>query len=157
MHIDKTGTVSLEGYVQTAVSGGIPREQALIRRWWHENQNAIGLLVWEYYLGDGNYADAIWFPDEEKFLGERPEQKVSKVFPIAGRKVILCESKLTLSHGLIGQALVYRALALRAGAEVLEVITFSEIASPTMIQIARDLGLKVVASQPSNLQYESNR
>jgi hypothetical protein len=73
----------IEPYLRPTVSNGHPREQALIRRWWHETQGARGRLVWEYYLGDC-YLDAMWFPEAEGEGMEVSGARASILFPIAG-------------------------------------------------------------------------
>ena len=37
-------------YLRESISNGNAREQALIRRWWHEQHKAQGCIVWEYQL-----------------------------------------------------------------------------------------------------------
>jgi hypothetical protein len=34
-------------FLRDAITNGNPHEQALIRRWWHQQHNAQGRLVWE--------------------------------------------------------------------------------------------------------------
>jgi hypothetical protein len=129
-------------YLQAPISNGNPIEQALIRRWWHEHHQGRGLLVWEYYLKVG-YADAIWFPKSTQ-SGEVPGRKTSALYPLAGDEVVLLEAKAgKLSHGLIGQALVYNGLARSAGAIIREVLIFAQYGSDTIISAARELGLSV--------------
>lgn len=80
-------------YARPAVSNGNPDEQALIRRWWHEQHGARGCLVWEYYLGDC-YLDAMWFPEAGEQGVEFSGANAPTKFPISGRSVVLCEAKL---------------------------------------------------------------
>jgi len=130
-------------YVRQAISNGQPREQALIRRWWHEVHAARGCLVWEYYLGNC-YVDAMWFPEASETGREIPGADASKNFPIQGPPVVLCEAKLRLTPELIGQALLYQVLAERAGAKVRATIVFAETARPDFASAAEQLGLEVV-------------
>ena len=51
-------------YLRNSISNGSELEQALIRRWWHEEHESRGRIVWEYYL-DWWYADAILFYNEK--------------------------------------------------------------------------------------------
>ena len=130
-------------YLQDSVSNGIAREQALIRRWWHEQHNARGVLVWEYYL-EGKYADAVWFPNASESGVERPGKQTAENFPLADQEVILCEAKADLTPEVVGQALVYTRFAKHAGARVVETIVFSETGGQPMRDAARELGLGVV-------------
>lgn len=130
-------------YLTGSVSNGNPREQALIRRWWHEKQGARGRMVWEYCLGD-LYADGVWFPDAPELGCEEPGRGATNRFPLSGRTVVLCEAKIKLTPELIGQALVYRVLARRAGARVQESVIFAEKGSAVMSETARELGLTLV-------------
>lgn len=130
-------------YVRAAISNGHPREQALIRRWWHEKHGARGRIVWEYYLG-GCYLDAMWFPESTDSGSEYPGLGAPAKFPIAGVPVVLCEAKLRLNAELIGQALVYGTLARRANADVRSVMIFAETALPAFRTASEDLGLVVV-------------
>lgn len=54
----------MRNYKKSSLSNGNVDEQALIRRWWYEEKNAQGALVWEYHL-EGRYLDAVYFPDSE--------------------------------------------------------------------------------------------
>lgn len=137
--------MSIDGYIQPAVSNGNPREQALIRRWWREVHGARGRIVWEYYLGDC-YLDAMWFPEESDHGIECPGTKAPTGFPIKGVPVVLCEAKLRLTPELIGQALVYGCFARRAGANVRSIVIFAETARPAFKEAAEELGLEVVVS-----------
>lgn len=130
-------------YLLPSVSNGNPSEQAMIRRWWHEQNQARGRLVWEYYL-EGFYVDAIWFPDATGQEVEEPGKKTGRLFPLNGERIVLCEAKTTLNPELVGQALVYSEFARRAGATVLDTVVFAELALPQMKDVARALGLRVV-------------
>ena len=130
-------------YLHDRVSNGNVREQALIRRWWHEQHKAKGCLVWEFHLY-GLYADAIWFPESLEH-GEYAGQKVATRFPLKGVVIVLCEAKKDeLKPALIGQALVHASFARRAGARVRQTIIFAETGSLQMKTAATDLGLEVV-------------
>ena len=128
-----------------SVSNGHPDEQALIRRWWHEQHGGAGCLIWEYHLG-GFYADAIWLVDSAEHSGEHSGLNSAKRFPLDGKRAVLCEAKLKLTPELIGQALVYSALARRAGAELHGTVVFAESATPQMRSVASELGLDVVVT-----------
>jgi len=130
-------------YIRPAISNGQPREQALIRRWWHEVHAARGCLVWEYYLRNC-YVDAIWFPEASESRREISGADAPKNFPIQGLPVVLCEAKLRLTPELIGQALLYKVLAERAGAKVRSTVVFAETAQPDFMSAAEQLGLEVV-------------
>lgn len=130
-------------FLKTPISNGNPVEQALIRRWWVEEMQSRGRLVFEFHL-EGKYADAIWFPDAESELGEQDGKLAPARFPIAGEKIVLCEAKRALTPEVIGQALVYRAFATWSKAEVVETIVFAETASDSMRRAAAQLGLSVV-------------
>jgi hypothetical protein len=132
-------------YDRAAVSNGQPREQTLIRRWWQEKHGGRGRLVWEYYLGDC-YLDAMWFPDVPEEGAEFSGKRAAKAFPIAGQSVVLCEAKVRLTPELVGQALLYGALARRAGADVRGITIFAESAKPAFVAAASDLGLEVVVT-----------
>lgn len=140
---------SLAPFLRPSVSNGIQREQALIRKWWHERHGARGLLVWEYYL-EGRYVDAVWFPYVATGNGERSGRSAPKLHPLAGRRVELCEAKRQLDPELIGQAVVYRQFALRAGAIVDQVNVFSESASEAMLQVAAELELMATSLSSSS-------
>lgn len=135
--------MTLADYVRPSVSNGHPREQALIRRWWHEAHGARGRLVWEYYLGEC-YLDAMWFPDVNDDGAEYSGLAAPSKFPIFGVPVVLCEAKSYLNPQVIGQALVYGAFARRAGVDVRSIVVFAEKASPAFRAAAEDLGLQVV-------------
>jgi hypothetical protein len=130
----------MTGYLQDPISNGNPKEQALIRRWWHEKQNRIGALVWEYYL-EGKYADAIWFPHSNESGIDFPGKGTSEKFPLDGMEIILCEAKLDLTPEVVGQALVYTNFAKAAGAKVIDTIVFCEKGSESMMRVATELGL----------------
>lgn len=132
----------ISDYLQRAVSNGQPREQALIRRWWHEAHGARGRLVWEYYLGNC-YVDAIWFPEASE-NGEMSGASAPTAFPIRGVPVVLCEAKLRLTPELIGQALLYKVFAQRGGAQVRSTVIFAETAQPEFTSAAEELGLEVI-------------
>ena len=130
-------------YLRPSVSNGHPREQALIRQWWHETHGARGRLVWEYYLGDC-YLDAMWFPEAPEHGAESAGIGAPIKYPISGMPVVLCEAKLRLTPELIGQALVYGSFARRAGADVQSIVIFAERSQPSFAAAASDLGLEVV-------------
>src|SRR5580765_8452637 len=123
-------------YFQPSVSNGSPDEQALIRRWWHEQHNAQGRIVWEYCL-EGCYADAIWFPDASEDGAEEPGRDTARRFPLAGVRIFLCEAKGTLTPELVGQALVYSEFARRAGARLEGTVVLSESGNAQMQEVAR--------------------
>ena len=137
-------------YVRPAVSNGRPGEQAQIRRWWYEVHRAQGILVWEYYLGDC-FVDAIWFPDADESGVEYSGLGAPAKFPLIKASVVICEAKARLSPELIGQALLYGALARRAGADVRGVIILAESGRPAFQAAARDLGLEVVIADDRQL------
>jgi hypothetical protein len=110
-------------------------------------------MVWEYYFLEG-YADAVWFADETDVSIEESGLQAPNRFPVRGRDVVLCEAKSTLTHQVIGQALVYNQVALRQGANVREVVIFAESGTPLMREIAQQLGLTVVV-QPLQLLAEA--
>jgi hypothetical protein len=130
-------------YFRPAISNGNPHEQALIRRWWHENHAARGRIVWEYCL-EGLYADAIWFPEIAGHGIEETGQQSSLRFPLRGSRVVLCEAKIKLTPELIGQALVYAWYAEQAGASVEETIVFAQLDPYSRQKAAEALGLTVV-------------
>ena len=133
----------MSNYLQDSVSNGNPPEQALIRRWWHEEHNAQGALVWEYHL-EGKYADAVWFPDESESKGEHPGKQTARNFPLTDQEVVMCEAKSDLTPEVIGQALVYTFFAKRAGARVAETVVFTETGGQAMREAASGLGLTLV-------------
>ncbi|MBP6015558.1 MAG: hypothetical protein KA586_02475 [Candidatus Promineofilum sp.] len=131
-------------YLLPSISNGNQIEQALIRKWWYINHQGRGLLIWEYYML-GNYIDAVWFPnstDSKELYGKG----ISKLYPLSGHEVVLLEAKGKLSHGLIGQGLVYKVLAERAGAIIQDVCIFAQSGTETMEFAARTLGLSVVVA-----------
>jgi hypothetical protein len=132
-------------YERAAISNGHPQEQALIRRWWQEDQGGHGRLVWEYYLGDC-YLDAMLFPDAIDDVGEHPGTAGPSRFPIAGQRVVLCEAKLKLTPELIGQALTYSVFAKRAGALVSDTVIFARSGRLAFVSAAQELGLRVVVA-----------
>lgn len=132
----------MSDYLRPSVSNGNPIEQALIRRWWHENCQGHGLLVWEYYV-NGIYIDAILFPDSEQ-TGEAPGKNTNRLYPISGNEIVLLEAKAgRLSHGLIGQALVYKVLVEEAGAIIRDVCILAQDGNEYMTGAAGKLGLSV--------------
>ena len=135
----------MDSYLKDSISNGNNIEQALIRRWWHENYNAKGTIVWEYYL-EGRYQDAIWFPDTPQSGIEENGKNAPQRHPLKEQEVVLCEAKITLSPELIGQALVYKQFAIHAGAIIKDCVIFSETANDSMINAAKELGLSPVAS-----------
>jgi hypothetical protein len=130
-------------YLRPPISNGHPREQALIRRWWHEVHSARGRLVWEYYLGDC-YLDAMWFPEAGDDGAEYPGIGAPAKFPLKGAPVVLCEAKLRLTPELVGQALMYGSFARRAGADVRSIVIFAQEGKPAFVFAAKDLDLQVV-------------
>ena len=131
-------------YLRESISNGNAREQALIRRWWHEQHKAQGCVVWEYQLAP-KYADAIWFPESPEQGVEHPGQRVKTRHPIKDVGIVLCEAKAeALTSELIGQALVHKFFAGRAGARVIRTIIFAENGTPDMRAAAEALGLEVV-------------
>ena len=131
-------------YLCKSISNGSKREQALIRRWWHEEHAARGRIVWEYYL-NWWYADAIWFIEDDVTAVEEPGKKAREKFPLDGSRIVLCEAKKCLSPSLIGQALVHTELAKKFGANVLETVIFAERApAEETVIIAEELGITVV-------------
>ena len=128
------------------ISNGNPEEQALIRRWWHEQHAARGLMVWEYYL-NGCYVDAVWFHDHSATGTEEQGLKAPIRFPIIGKPIVLCEAKVRLTPELIGQALVYGSFARRLGADVAGIVIFAKSGSHALVTAAEDLGLQVVLSE----------
>jgi hypothetical protein len=138
--------MSAADFLKPPVCNGHPKEQALIRRWWHEEHAARGRLVWEYFLGDC-YADAVWFP-EAKVRGEEcPGTTANRKYPIRGMTVVVCEAKLRLTPELIGQALVYAVLVRSAGANLKSTVVFAEMGAPSMKAAAEQLGLHVILHQ----------
>src|SRR5690606_23057200 len=133
--------LAMDVYLKAPISNGNPREQALIRRWWCEQKASSGLLVWEYCL-EGRYLDGVWFANDNASC-EMSGLNAPLNHPIRGQRVVLCEAKITLTPELVGQALVYRQFALRAGACVEDTIVFCERASASMIEVAQELGLSV--------------
>lgn len=127
-------------YLPEPVSNGNPEEQALIRRWWHEEQEGHGRIVWEYFL-QGKYADAIWFPSDPESGVESPGNEAPSLFPLKGADIVLCEAKEKLNPEVIGQALVYSAFARRMGANMRETIVFTQTASDSMRAAALEYGL----------------
>lgn len=131
-------------YLRESISNGNKIEQALIRRWWYENHGAHGTIVWEYYLQCG-FVDAMWFPNSLQVGQEVPGKKTAKNYPLHGNEIVLLEAKAgRLSHGLIGQALVYNIFAKRAGAVIREVSIFAQFGDEQMVSAAKELGLSVV-------------
>jgi len=132
----------MSNYLQEPISNGNPKEQALIRRWWHEKQGLKGTLIWEYYL-EGKYADAILIPGATESGADYPGKSTSERFPLKGVEIILCEAKLDLTPEVVGQALVYTNFAKAAGAKVLGTIVFCEKGSDSMRRAAIELGLNL--------------
>ena len=133
----------LNEYLRDSISNGNVREQANIRKWWVEAAHSSGLLAWEYPL-DGYHVDAIWFPKHE-ISGETSKGRGARTsYPISGHQIVICEAKSSLSPTLVGQAVVYKALATKAGAKVIQVNLFVEKASEKMIQLVADLGFHCV-------------
>jgi len=129
-------------YLKPPVSNGNAREQALIRQWWSEEQGNRGHLVWEYYV-QGYYIDAIWFPNSPNHGIESPGRATGTLFPIAGESIVVCEAKSKFIPELIGQALVYSQLLIRAGAKVERTLVLSEQRNPVLKAVAEELGLTV--------------
>ena len=59
---------------------------------------------------------------------------------------MICEAKRQLNPELIGQAIVYRELAILAGATVRQTFVFAEQGDPAMQDVAKRLDLVPVAS-----------
>jgi hypothetical protein len=131
------------GYERPPVSNGNPTEQALTRRWWIEAERSRGRLVWEYHI-EGRYVDAVWFPDDPATGVETDGKDAPTRFPLKGADVMLCEAKSVLNPELIGQALVYSVLAVRAHARLRGTVIFAEKAGDSLREVARALGLAVV-------------
>jgi hypothetical protein len=85
-------------YQRPSISNGNPHEQAMIRKWWYEQHQAKGCMIWEYCL-HGLYADAVWFLNEPLVGKEEPGLQTAKRFPVNGKEVVLCEAKMNLTHG----------------------------------------------------------
>lgn len=145
LNVTEARAMPVADFVRPSVCNGHPREQALIRRWWHEVHGARGRIVWEYFL-DECYADALWFPDAAGAGEECPGTRANERFPIDGQTVVLCEAKLKLNPELIGQALVYGVFARSSGASVRSTTVFAERGSKPMVAAAKALGLEVVLS-----------
>jgi hypothetical protein len=140
----------MSNYLQDPISNGVPKEQALIRRWWHEEHGAAGRIVWEYTLEDRS-ADAIWFYADPVLKEEAPGRSAPQKFPLLNAKIILCEAKAKLTPEVIGQALVYTELAKRAGAVVCKTVVFAESGTQAMQEIAQSFGLIVVIKALNDL------
>src|SRR5678815_2735548 len=98
---------TLNPYARPAICNGNPHEQALIRRWWHEEHNGKGRLVWEFPLS-GCWVDAIWFPEAPCSGAEEFGLRLPTRFPLKGQSIVICEAKhRRVNPSLIGQALVY--------------------------------------------------
>ncbi|MES2706035.1 MAG: hypothetical protein V4726_05465 [Verrucomicrobiota bacterium] len=137
-------------FLRDSVTNGNPQEQALIRRWWHEEHGANGRLVWEYPLC-GRWVDAIWFSDAIDDIMEQSGLKLSSRFPLANSRIVLCEAKhRQVTPELIGQALVYTSFARRAGAIVERTVIFADTAAPDILAAAVDLGLEVILTDMSS-------
>lgn len=130
-------------YLRDPVTNGNPREQALIRRWWHEQHDARGCLVWEYPLC-GRWLDAIWFPESQDHGVEYSGRDLPKRFPLNDVVVVLCEAKVKLTPEVVGQALVHTFFVQRAGASIRHTTVFAETGAPDMVCAAADLGLELV-------------
>ena len=106
---------------------------------------SAGVLVWEYCLEGRFYADAVIFLDLVPTGAEMPGQQTAKRYPLKGARVVLCEAKANeLSPELIGQALVYRSIALACGAQVESTNVFAAADSPRMLAVAHEYGLKPI-------------
>jgi len=138
----------MNDYLRDSVSNGNKYEQALIRRWWHEERQAKGLMVWEYYM-EGRYQDAILFPNAAESGIEADGKNAPQRYPLKGQDVLLCEAKLDLTPELIGQALVYKQFAMHAGAIIKECLVFSVTASESMLAVAIELDLRPVIKRDS--------
>jgi len=99
-------------------------------------------MVWEYKLEE-RWADGILFLNDKAHALEEPGINTSMRFPLKGTEVIICEAKAALTPELVGQALVYSYLAVRAGAVVRETVVFAEEGTPAMKEAAAHLGLTV--------------
>lgn len=100
-------------------------------------------MVWEYYL-KGRYVDGMLFYSVEGCESEVSGLSATELFPLRGQEVILCEAKKDLNPEVIGQAIVYTRLALRAGANLRETVVLTERGSEPMQEVAMELGLTVV-------------
>jgi hypothetical protein len=146
--MDSTATPT-PSYLRKPITNGNAHEQALIRRWWHEQHKAQGRLVWEYPLC-GHWVDAIWFLDVTDNAVEESGPKLPSRFPISGARIVICEAKHRhVTPALVGQALVYSAFARRAGAIVERTVIFADAVAPKIYAAAVDLGLEVVVSTTS--------
>lgn len=141
-------TDTADKFLRPAISNGNPHEQALIRRWWVEQCQSQGELVWEYHLA-GYYIDAVWFKNSASNGVEHPGRNTNEMFPIDGQRIVVCESKLKLTPELVGQALVYSQLARRAGATVDATVLLCTASNPTIKSVACELGLDVIEYQRS--------
>ena len=129
-------------YRKAPISNGNPDEQALIRKWWQEKCDGKGVLVWEYYV-DPYYIDALWFKDNPNHGREYPGRNGRIQFPVSGEHVVLCEAKLSFNPELIGQALTYSFLLMRAGAKVERTVIFTEQSNSILEDVAQKYGLEV--------------
>ena len=136
----------MNSHLKDSISNGNKYEQALIRKWWHEEHQAKGLIVWEYYM-EGRYQDAIFFPNATESGIESDGKNAPRRYPLKDQEVLLCEAKMELTPELIGQALVYRQFAVHAGANIEGCLIFSETASESMLTAAIELGLQPVVSR----------
>lgn len=127
-------------YLLPPVSNGVPSEQALIRRHWREQLGGVGVLVWEYYL-DGFFADAVLFTERLPAGVEEAGADAPRRFPLGGANVIMLEAKDKLTPELIGQALVYGAIAESHGATVMSRVVCAAKGAEQVSTIARTLGL----------------
>jgi hypothetical protein len=136
---------STSPYLRGRISNGNEVEQALIRRWWQEFMGAAGVLVWEYCLESRFFADAVVFLDLVPAGTEVPGQQTARRYPLNGARVVICEAKANaLSPDLIGQALVYRSIAVSCGAQVESTNVFAADGSPRMLAVAHEHGLQPI-------------
>ena len=134
----------MNDYLRDPISNGNKYEQALIRRWWYEEHQAQGLMVWEYHM-EGRYQDAIFFPNATESGIESNGKDAPQRYPLKDQEVLLCEAKMNLTPELIGQALVYRQFASHAGAIIRKCLVFSEVEWPKVFGsvVTRQLKLPV--------------
>lgn len=131
---------NMDSYLKESISNGNKFEQALIRKWWHEEHDAKGVMVWEYYL-EGRYQDAVWFTNAAGAGIEKSGKNAPQLHSLNNQEVVLCEAKLELTPELIGQALVYKQFALHSGAIIKSCVIFSQTAKEQMINVTKELNL----------------
>jgi hypothetical protein len=96
------------------------------------------------------WVDAVWFPYVDGSAVEDSGVNLTSRFPIAGERIVLCEAKhREVTPGLIGQALMYGAVARRVGAVVERTVIFADSGAPDICPAGGDLGLDVITSMSS--------